>query len=348
MARINDDYWNAAVQIHKKYPVVDAHLDLAAEIHIRYQSGEREVIKNHYLDNFKKGGVNLIVSSVFVVSHDLPDKGLKQALNQISALLMDLKSVSDEVLLVKTKHDLETVLASDKIGIILYMEGLDPIGTEKDLLWAFYEMGVRGASLTWSRRNYFAEGCCNASDLKDIKGGLSLLGQETVALMEEIPMFLDISHLNDEGYEELSGLTSRPFIATHSNARSVHMNYRNLKDEQILVLAKQKGIMGLNAYKDIVGADPCLDPIPKMCDHLEHVIHLAGDSHTGFGFDLCDSYYEATFGRYIENPKGDCLTSHGQIPEITAELLRRGHSEETIIKTIGGNFWSYFHEILPQ
>ena len=347
MARINDDYWNAAVEIHKKHPVVDAHLDLAAEIHLRYQSGEKEVIKNHYLDNFKKGGVNLVVSSVFVVSQDLPERGLKQALNQISALLMDLKSVSDEVLLVKTKHDLETVLASDKIGIILYMEGLDPIGAEKNLLWAFYEMGVRGASLTWSRRNYFAEGCCNASDLKDIKGGLSLLGRETVALMEEIPMFLDISHLNDEGFKELASLTSKPFIATHSNARSIHMNYRNLTDEQILVLAKQNGIMGLNAYKDIVGADPSLDSVPKMCDHLEHVIHLAGDSHVGFGFDLCDSYFMAVSGHNIEIPKEDCLTSHAQIPEITAELLRRGHSEKTIAKIIGGNFLTYFHEILP-
>ncbi len=347
MARKNDEYWQQALKLHRENPVVDAHLDLAAEIHMRYQIGEREVIKKHYLDNFKAGGLNIVVSSVFVNTKDLPDKGLKQAMNQISALLCDLESVRDEVMFIKNQKDLDAVIARDKIGIILYMEGLDPIGMDKDLLWGFRELGVRGASLTWSRRNYLAEGCCNASELKDIKGGLSELGRETVKLMEKLSLFVDISHLNDEGYGELMDMVTAPVIATHSNARSVHMNYRNLTDEQIIKLAGHGGIMGLNAYESIVGADPYEDPIPKMCDHLEHVIQLVGDSHAGYGFDLCDSYYMAAPRLTFDGKRGDCLLNHKEMAEIAAEMLRRGHSEESIKKIIGGNFIAYFRKMLP-
>lgn len=347
MARINDEYLNRAIIMHQEHPVVDAHLDLAAEIYMRYQAGEKEVIKNHYLSNFLQAGFNVIVSSVFIETHDLPDKGLKLALNQISALIIDLESVKDEVTLIKSKSDLDYVIRQNKIGIILYMEGLDPIGMDKDLLWAFYEMGVRGASLTWSRRNYLAEGCCSASDFRDIKGGLTELGKETVRLMEQLSMFIDVSHLNDEGYAELEALVSKPFIATHSNARSVHMNYRNLTDEQILSLAKHKGVIGLNSYACILGADPLKDPIPKMCDHLEHIIELVGDEHAGYGFDLCDSYYKAVPRVTFDVERGDCFKNHSEVPELTAELLRRGNSEETVIKIIGGNFVSYFQKMLP-
>lgn len=347
MAGIKDSFWNDAYRMHQENIVVDAHLDLAGEIYLRHRAGETEVIKNHYLTNFKEAGLTILVSSVFVSTIDLPVNGLLQAMNQISALLIDLESVKDEVTLIKCKKDFDDVIEQDKIGIILYMEGLDPIGMEKNLLWAFYEMGVRGASLTWSRRNYLAEGCCNASKLEDIKGGITKLGKETIKLMEKLCMFLDISHLNDEGFAELMEFAEKSFIATHSNSRSIHMNYRNLTDEQITQLAGQGGIMGLNAYKDIVGADPYQDPIPKMCDHVEYIINLVGDSHVGYGFDLCDSYELAAPRLDFELKRGDCLLNHSEMLDITAELLRRGVPNETVRKIIGGNFASYFRKMLP-
>ena len=60
------DYKELALELHKNNIVVDTHLDLAGEIYNRYMAGEKEVIKNHYLENFKKGGFNLIVSSLFI------------------------------------------------------------------------------------------------------------------------------------------------------------------------------------------------------------------------------------------------------------------------------------------
>jgi membrane dipeptidase len=326
--------------------VVDAHLDLAAEVRLRRRTGEEHVIRNRYLQPFREGGFNLIVSSVFVDTQALPH-GLSEALGQVSALLRELDELQDEMLLVRTRSDLDAALAGERIGVLLCMEGLDPLGAEPELLWALHAMGVRGAALTWSRSSPLAEGCCRATELRDIRGGITPLGFEALALLERLRMFVDVSHLNDDGFAELAARAEGPFIATHSNARSVQMNYRNLTDEQIRTLAAHGGVMGLNAYTSIVGADPRTeDPIPKLCDHIEHVIGLVGDAHVGFGFDLCDSYYAAAHGDPAVTQPEDCLKSHADAPEITAELLRRGHSEARLQRIVGGNFVEFFRRAL--
>lgn len=341
-----DEYQERAFQLHQENPVVDAHLDLAAEIYKRYQGGEKEVIKNYYLENFKKAGITFIISSVYIETKQLPTRGLELTLNQISALLEDIETVKDEVVLVKCKNDMEKVIADGKIGIILYLEGLDIITNDCNMLRALYAMGVRGASLTWSRRNYLGEGCCMASQLKDIRGGLSSLGIQTLQMLEKLNMFVDVSHLNDDGFEDVVKRSTKPFVATHSNARKVHMNYRNLTDNQIILLAARGGVMGLNAYKDIVGADPLDNPIIKMCLHVKYVINLVGDNHSGFGLDLCDSYEMAAPQLEFQVKRNDCLRNHAELIDVTAELLREGISEESVKKVIGRNFVDYFMKII--
>ncbi|MFA9376157.1 MAG: dipeptidase [Lachnotalea sp.] len=343
---IQDQYEKRAYELHQENPVLDAHLDLAAEIYERYQVGEKEIIKNRYLADFKQAGISFIVSTVFIETIQLPARGLELTLNQISALLEDIETLKNEVILVKDKFDIEKVIAEEKIGIILYLEGLDIITNDSNMLRALYAMGVRGASLTWSRRNYLAEGCCRANQLEDIKGGLSNFGIKTLQMLEQLNMFLDISHLNDDGFEDVVKRSKKPFIATHSNARNVHMNYRNLTDNQIRLLAARGGVMGLNAYKDIVGADPLDHPIIKMCEHVRYIINLVGDNHIGFGLDLCESYEKAVLRQEFTTERNDCLKNHSELILVTAQLLREGVSEESVIKIIGKNFIDYFKEIM--
>lgn len=346
MEAFRDEYQERAYKLHQQNPVVDAHLDLAAEIYQRNQNGEKDIIKNYYLENFKKAGINVIASSVFVESNQLPARGLELSLYQISALLNEIESINEEVVLIKDKRDLENVIEKNKIGIILYFEGLDMITSDCSLLKAFYEMGVRGASLTWSRRNYLAEGCCKASEHKNIRGGLSSLGIQTLEMLEELSMFVDVSHLNDDGFEDVLKWSSRPFIATHSNARRIHNNYRNLTDLQIQALAEKGGIIGLNAYKDIVGANPLDEPIKKMSEHVKHIIEIAGAEHAGYGLDLCESYERAVQKSEILDERLDCLSNHTELIDVSAELLRSGCEEEVVKKIIGENFINYFKKML--
>lgn len=343
--KVKEEYLRRAIKLHEKYPVVDAHLDLAGEILLRHQSGEKDVIKNHYMEHFKTAGINLIVSSVYVEDQNLAC-GWENALAQIGALKKEVQSL-DDVELILSKADLEQTVEQNKTGILLYMEGLDCIGQDIDKLNELYDLGVRGAALTWSRPNALAVGCCKATRRIQMPGRITEAGQKAVKRMEELSMFLDVSHLNDEGYEQLLGLAERPFIATHSGSRHVYESYRNMTDEQMAALAGQGGIMGVNGCKFIAGSEKG-NHLEMLCRHVEYEAEKIGAEHVGFGFDLCDSYGRARAalkGVEAAEPE-DCLLNHGQIPIITAALLQRGMKEQEAVRIIGVNFIDYFKNFL--
>ncbi len=358
-----------AKQLHERYPVVDAHLDLAGEILIRNQAGEKNIIKNYYLEHWKKAGIRLMASSVYVPTKLIEEEGVAGAwentVSQIEALKQEVGELK-EVLLIKNREDLKKAIQENKIGILLYMEGLDCIGEKIDLLEKLYQMGVRGASLTWSRKNALATGCCKAGEYRQIPGGLTKVGKEAVIQLERLSMFLDVSHLNDDGFADVVALSQKPFLATHSCARAVYNNYRNLTGKQMLLLAQKGGVMGLNGCKLITGSMKG-NHLQMLCEHAEFEEKMIGAGHVGFGFDLCDSYDRGVYIRQSIQGKEktqkaiqeleyrakkelepmDCFENHSQIVLLTAALLQRGMTEEKIIQMMGGSMLRYFEEILP-
>lgn len=338
---IQEEYLKQAMELHRKNPVVDAHLDLAGEILLRHMAGEKKVVQNHYLQHLETAGINLVVSSVYVENQNL-ERGWENALAQIKALKEDIRE-SEEVKLILTKEDLEQAAAGEKIGILLYMEGLDPIGEDIDKLDELYSLGVRGAALTWSRPNVLAVGCCKATQRMQIPGKITEAGRRVIKRLEKLSMFLDVSHLNDEGYEQLFSIAERPFIATHSCSRRVSENYRNMTDEQMKALAEQGGIMGVNGCKYIAGSLSG-NHLEMLCRHIEYEVEQIGAEHVGFGFDLCDSYgrARAALTGLPESEPEDCLLHHGQVPLVTAALLQRGMKEQDMKCILGKNFMNYF------
>lgn len=351
---IKEEFLHKAIALHEKVPVVDAHLDLAGEVLIRSQLGEKEIIRRHYLKNWQIAGIRLIVSSVYVPTRVLKQGGSKaaweNALKQVDGLLKDMEGM-EEVMPVRNRKDLKRAVKGEKIGILVYMEGLDCIGEELGRLETLYQMGVRGASLTWSRKNALATGCCKAGERIRITGGLTETGREAVRELERLSMFLDVSHLNDDGFEDVKKTAEKPFCATHSCAKTVYDNYRNLTDAQMEYLAGQGGVMGLNGCKYIAGSLSG-NHLEMLCRHAEYEVEKAGEEHVGFGFDLCDSYDEADralFGGQTGKAPElcDCLLHHGQIPLLTAALLQRGMEEKKVTGIMGGNFIQYFNSVLP-
>lgn len=340
------DFKKEALKLHQENVVVDTHLDLAGEIYNRNLAGQKDIIKNIYLDNLKKGGFNLVVTSLYIDSIFLPEMGLRIALGQVDALMEDIKSCNGEVVLVRTKEELNEVIKANKIGVIISFEGLEPIGNDIRMLNVFYELGVRAAGLTWSRRNYVADGCHFSPVEEGQKGGLTKFGVQVVKKMEEKNMLIDVSHLNDEGFWDVVKYTEKPFIASHSNVRNIHGKMRNLTDEQIKEIAKRNGVIGINAYKNIAGVQEGENPINKLADHIEYMVNLVGADHVGFGFDLCNSYYDSEMKFKFVPTDSDSIKNHSESVLITAELLKRGVSTEDLKKIIGGNFFRIFSEVL--
>ncbi len=345
---LREDAIRRACLLHEQNPVVDAHFDLPGELLFRRRRGEMDIIRNDYLENWKRAGLKLLVASVFVptavTKKESPEGILKDVLNQIEALFEEMQGI-EELMLIKSRLDLQNVLKTDKIGILLYLEGLDCIGEDISVLPFLFEKGVRGAALTWSRQNALATGCCKAGEFKQIPGEITELGGQVIREMESLSMFLDVSHLNDEGFGQVLQLAKRPFLATHSGARGVYENYRNLTDEQMILLAEQGGVMGLNGCKLIAGS-VMGNHLEMLCKHTEYEAGLIGSRHVGLGLDFCDAYDRARLGN-AQMEAMDCLRDHRDLLLLTAALLQRGMEETDIIAIMGGSMIHYFNKVLP-
>lgn len=344
--QIMNDFIDYAYSLHKKYPVADAHFDLPSIVFLLKKIGKSNIVEQFFLKDWQRAGLNFIGAAVYLDKKALDGNHWQNAYDQITALYEDIKPLYPQVQIITSSAQLEQVLKNHYIGLLLYFEGLEPVEEDLSLLEEGYLLGIRGASLTWSRDNLFAHGCCPVYKQEDVRGGLTSYGLEAVRKMESFPMFFDISHLNDDGIHQLHTCTHFPYIATHSNARALLPHYRNLSDSQILRLANRGGIIGINAYKDLVCTKKEFSPFDELCRHILYMVHLAGPSHVGYGLDLCSMLTSAQQGKTEPTLIEDCLISHKELPLVTAKLLESGLSEQDVLSIMGNNFISYFRSFL--
>ncbi len=334
-------------------PAADLHFDLPGELLLRRQRGEREVIKKRYLPRWKKAGIGLIGAAVYVEDSCLPEGGLRNALLQIQALKEELAESEGGAVLVTDREGLRKADKGEYVGIILSMEGLECIGTDAELVHIFWELGVRGASLVWSRRCVLARGCSKVSQWETYRGGITEAGWRVIETMRKLHMFLDISHLNDDGIDDALAAGDIPILATHSNARALYAHDRNLTDMQLERLADRGGLVGLNAYGPLTGPDG--GSLERLCEHAFYLCGCAGASHVCLGLDLCRPYELARreldendrFGQ--ELLKGyDVLRGHEDVPLLAAALLQLGMEEEGVRALCGRNAFAFMEKALPQ
>lgn len=337
-------------EIIKSSIVVDSHLDLLYDIVRQRKYGRRNVLKEDYLDSFKKGGVNVVISSIYIDGKFLPEMALRRALDQISALYEELEESKDDFFLCLSYKDIVRTIDEDKIAILISFEGVEPLYNDISLLNIFYKLGVRLIGLTWSRRNFAGDGCFFGTVKEGKKGGLTDFGVEIIRKAEELGMIIDVTHLNDEGFWDVINFSNQPVIASHSNCRFLVNIMRNLTDEQIKAIAESNGVIGMNCASILV-SDKTDDSanIVGFVDHIEHIAKVVGYEYIGFGFDFCDKII-----KYLpdEELKGlvrkpfDTIKGHSDIPNIVKEMKKRDFSESQIRKILGDNYMSVFEKIL--
>ncbi|MBL0715090.1 MAG: dipeptidase [Desulfosarcina sp.] len=332
-------------ELNRQAFVVDAHFDLPWDVANQRERGRRQVIATQYLERFREGGFNLIVAAIFIENFFLPEMGLRRALDQISHLAEELDELSESIVLCRCLEDIRQTESSERIGLLLSLEGADPLQNDLQLLRIFYDLGVRGLGLTWSRRNYAADGCAFTTAAGDRPGGLTSFGRDLVEKAEKLGMLIDVSHLNEAGFRDVMEVAQTPVIASHSNCRALTDTPRNLKDEQIEALAACEGVMGMNAISAFVGDDTRKRGVDDLLDHVDHVVKIAGIRHVGIGFDFCSGFQD-----YLSLPHPietyDILPGHHHLKEFTAGLIRRGYCDEDIQLVLGGNFMRVYEQVL--
>jgi membrane dipeptidase len=151
--------------------------------------------------------------------------------------------------------------------------------------------------------------------------------------MERLGVIIDVSHLNDEGYWDLVEMTQKPFIASHSNARTICGHPRNMDDDMIRALAERGGVMGMNFAPNFV--HPTNATVERMVDHIDYIVELVGPDHIGLGSD---------FDGIPFTPSG--LEDVTKMPNITKELVKRDYSLDDIKKVLGENHLRLFRKVL--
>ncbi|EHM13743.1 Zn-dependent dipeptidase, microsomal dipeptidase [Jonquetella anthropi DSM 22815] len=325
--------------------MADAHFDLLALLAIeRLEKGRSHVLRDDFLPEFRAGGVDLIVSSIFVENRYIPEMALRHALDQIACFHEELDECGGSVALCRSTDEIRRARAAGQVAVLLSFEGVDPLGTDLNLLRVFYELGVRGVGLVWSRRNAAADGAFFAPRPEGKKGGLTDWGVQLVKETQRLGMYLDVSHLNDEGFDDLAAL-GVPFLASHSNCRALTFTMRNLTDAQMTRLASAGGVMGTNCSSGFVIPSP--DRLRRPTDpdwrnatphelalHARHVKELIGSEHLCFGFDFCDRFAPAGQGH-------DALGGHTATPEFTVCLIDEGFTDGELQGVLGENLMSF-------
>lgn len=210
----------------------------------------------------------------------------------------------------------EDILNNEKNGImssLLSLEEGDVIYNDLDSLDTYYEKGVRMIALTWNYPNAIGHPNFSLQDFEDYKQvnpmqqietkhGLTPFGMDYVKKMESLGMIVDVSHLGDAGFWDVVKICNKPFIASHSNARSICHVARNLSDEMIQALHRKGGVMGINFCGDFL-QEGTNQPstIQAMVRHIQHIASVSSIDCIAIGtdFDGIHSKLEITDASYM-------------------------------------------------
>lgn len=259
--------------------------------------------------------------------------GLRYTLCLLDKYNQEIKKLHEngiDVLQVRTAEDAGNVL-KHKAATMLAIEEGGAIDGSMEALRCLYELGVRAMTLTWSNRNDIADGINEEAT----GSGLTLFGKQVVAEMNRLGMLVDVSHISTAGFWSVIETSTKPIIATHSNAKSLCSHPRNLNDEQIKALAQNGGLAGITFAGQFLEEDwrnACIESVYK---HIDYMLNLIGnDDHIGFGSDFDG----------ISHPPYNIQGVQDYKPLI--EYLSKYYSDETINKITHQNVINLLQKVL--
>src|SRR5437879_8414444 len=318
--------------------VIDMHFDLPMDL---YEKRSRSnVLAAEFLPDFESGGMGIIGAAIYIEDRYLPDRGLQVALDQIARLYTEAEE-SKRCVVCRTYEEISRALDSQKIGFLITMEGVEPLGNDLDLLRTFYELGVRAIGLTHARTNAAGHGGIFAASGSSPEG-LTPFGRGLVRECERLGVLVDLAHINPAGFKEIVDLTSKPLIVSHTNSRKFYDVERNISDEQIKMIGERGGVIGVNSV--LVSPDQETSTLDCYVDHVQRIVDLASVDCVGIGFD----FFEFIYRQWPESKKKwmaeklttppfiPDLTHHSDAPDLTHRLSERCFTDAAIEHILRG------------
>lgn len=274
-------------------------------------------------------------NAMMAASYDLPlppqvswEPASKVALSQAS-ILFSLER-DGALKICRSTKDIRDCLSSGMMAAVMHMEGAEAIDPDFHMLEVLYQAGLRSLGPVWSRPTIFGHGVpFRFPSTPDTGAGLTEDGVRLIHKCNDLGVMVDLSHLNDAGFWDVARISTKPLVATHSNAHALCTHSRNLTDRQLHAIRDSDGMVGLNFAVAFLRPDGRMDedtPIATMLDHLDYLLAQLGEDRVGLGSD----FDGATVPAEIKTIAG--------LPNLRSAMRERGYDDALIRKLCHQNW----------
>ncbi|MCI0471725.1 MAG: dipeptidase, partial [Candidatus Aminicenantes bacterium] len=248
-----------AADIHNRVLTVDTHVDTPFMLDREdFDIGKiNDPLKRGGKVDFprmKTGGLDAIFFAVYVGQAERTPEGNEKAKNEALKVFDQIHKAIEKypelVELAKTPEDAYNIEKKGKRAIYIGLENGYPVGKDLSLVKKYYDLGARYITLCHTANNDI---CDSSTDKKGPEhNGLSAFGKEVVNEMNRLGMMIDISHISDKSFYDVLELSTAPVLATHSCARALQNQPRNLSDDMLKKLAEKGGVVQVCFVQDYV------------------------------------------------------------------------------------------------
>ena len=315
---------------------IDLHCDTASAMLEQNQALKKNSLKID-IEKLQKGEA-LAQFFAMYIDKEKHESSYDYCVEMLQNFKRELALNSDTIALCRTYRDLIEAKKQGKIGAFLSIEEGDAIEGDLEKLRYFKQEGISAITLTWNYEN--ALGYPNF-EWKYQNRGLKSKGFEVIEAMNKLGMLVDVSHLSDAGFDDVIAHSTKPIIATHSNARAITKHTRNLSDEQLKKLADNGGVAGLAfsvnflVEKELMDASR-LAKVDDMVQHIKHIRNVAGVEVLALGSD-----YDG-----IMNPVE--MEDASEMSKLSDGLLKNGFSYDEVEKIFYRNGLRIIEEVLTK
>ena len=351
MTAIDDEYLARARALHQRAVVIDTHCDTTQRLaEAKWDFSTRHETGHVDIPRLREGGVDAAFFAVWAPGPVEAGQGIEAAREQIRRIHEAARRHDGQVVPARSAGDIRRAKLDGRIAILIAIEGGYLIEDSLDVLREYHRAGAAYMTLTHGFHTSWADSSGIDEPLRPLHGGLTDFGREVVRELNHLGMMVDVSHASDDTVRDVIDVSVAPVMASHSSCRALSPHVRNLTDEMMTAVAATGGIVQINFFAGFIDPDfPPVDPdalkrwvdsgglytgpitdhvtpLSLLVDHFEHALGLIGPDHVGIGSD---------FDGLPQLPAGmeDC----SRLPHLTAELLRRGHTEEELTKVLGEN-----------
>lgn len=312
--------------------LIDLHADTMLEMYLKNTTNMQ---KNMFQIDIEKMRNAKSLVQCLAIFNDLTKKEnmYEKMIDFYDFYIQTINLYPDELAIIKKSDDIEKNYKDGKISILISIEDLGPVEGNLERIKDLYNRNIRMMSLTWNYENCF--GYPNSLDSQIMDKGLKKIGIEVLELMDELGIIIDISHLSDGGVYDVFKYSKNPIVATHSNARTLVNQTRNVTDDMIKKISGTGGIIGLNFCGEFLGDDKASN-VKNMIRHIKHIINIGGIESIAIGSD---------FDGDIDDGNLE-ISNIGDIDKLEIGLRNEGFTHDQIEKIFYKNALRVFKEVL--